>query len=373
MSNNIILFSFLGLLALSLFFAGTMTGLLNDQYREDAALAEMDWVFPLGMYDRIQIAEAQGEVGFKVESASWSVLQDRYYELLDEEGKPMQDDWFPRDADTSSRMELKVHPAGYYVVRDENNEANYIVNLRGEHLTWFHYGTHLELTEVPGYAIDRNSGKVIAIKEGNDVTVYEPDSGERVVNQLGDFWLMEKDLTWTGSPLTVYYLRDMDFQVALDGMLFDGIYDIDSDRIAACVITSGTLYRLPEEEISVDWRVMNVSGDTIYPMGDDEDVIMLGADEGYWFAMEDHEHRKIYFNDGTEPIDFVEDARPVGPCRNGLFVFQNEDGKYGVMRKDGIVAAQPLFDNMSPLHQNMAVVVNGGRLGVIRLKGGEDS
>ncbi|MBR5489494.1 MAG: hypothetical protein IKV72_07280, partial [Firmicutes bacterium] len=80
----------LGMLAtvmiISLFFSLTMTGLLVRQNQTFEQMEELDWVLPLGTYDRIRAAEAEGKVAFLVESASWST--DFYSELVDAEGKP---------------------------------------------------------------------------------------------------------------------------------------------------------------------------------------------------------------------------------------------------------------------------------------------
>ncbi|MBR5488347.1 MAG: WG repeat-containing protein, partial [Firmicutes bacterium] len=269
-------------------------------------------------------------------------------------------------------LELNIHPEGYFV-KQNPNDSEHVQDLYGESLTWFQYGSSLVLTEVPGYAIETVTNRVLAIRQGEDITVYEPEEEERVMGQKGDYWIIEKSLPWPGNNLTVFYLRDMDFQIAMDGMLFDSIYDIDGDYIACTVITSGTYYRPPEEVVEVDWCVMTTDGNRVYPQNSAADSILLSADEGYCVFMEDHEHRKMYFYDGSAPLELEEGTMPMGPCIDGLISFKTDDGKYGVINKDGEIVVQPLFDSMSKLHQNMAVVVYGNDFGVIRLEGGTQS
>ena len=364
----------LGMLAavliFSLFFSLTVNGLLHEQNRKLDVLDDMDWVFPLGTYDRIKVAEAEGKVAFLVESSSWNT--DYYSELIDAEGNSAAYGWYLGDVNGNGQLELNIHPDGYFVNRNPN-DSEHVQNLRGVPLTWFQYGSSLVLTEVPGYVIDASKGSVLSITEGDDITVYEPEEGEHVINQMGDYWIIEKSLPWPGGNLSVLYLRDMDFQVAMDGMLLDSIYNIDGEYIACEMITSGTYYNLPQEVIEVDWRVMTEDGEIFYSANSSGDMSLLNAGTGYYFVLEDPETRKIYFYDGSAPLDLEKGTMPVGPCRNGLFVFKNEEGKYGVMDKSGQIAAEPLFDSMSCLHQNMAVVVYGNDFGVIRLKGGGQS
>ena len=361
----------LGMLAavllISLFFSLMVTGLLTRQNRDLGQMEELDWVFPLGTYDRIRVAEAEGKVAFLVESSSWST--DYYSELVDTEGKPAAYGWYLGGIKGNGLLELNIHPKGYYVKRNPN-DSEHVQNLHGEPLTWFQYGSSLLLSETPGYAIETVTNRVLAIRQGDDITVYEPEDGERVIDQKGDYWIIEKSLPWPGNNLTVFYLRDMNFQIAMDGMLFGGIYDIDGDYIACEVITSGTYYKPPQEVVEVDWRIMTAEGEIFYSANASGDMSLLNAGTGYYFVMEDPETRKMYFYDGSGPLDFEKGTMPVGPCVDGLIRFKTEDGKYGIMNKDGEIVVQPLFDSMSYLHQNMAVVVYGEDFGVIRLKGG---
>lgn len=367
--NKIILAVLAGLLAVSVLCAVNVTSRLNNMDKIQEQLDAMDWVLPLGGYDRIKIAEVQDEVYF-------AVKKDETAEILDAEGKRTSAMKGLKEACEENyffTLDVRIHPEGYWLAYGPSWDWQQIRTCDGNREQYFQeklYDRQLLLTEKPGYVIDRSNRTVMDLKTGN--VIYTAKADERVVRQLGDFWIMEREIPWPNAGLTLTYLRDMNFQLALDGMLFDGIWNIDGDRIIGTVITTGTYDQLPEEVIAVENCVLDTSGKILFSDADVEsgDLILLGAEDGYFFALENHEHYRMHFTDGSGFVDFAEGYEPVGTCQNGVFAFTDRAGKYGFRNKAGETIIPPIFDQASFIHQGMAVVTRGSYTGVIRLEGG---
>lgn len=367
--NKIILAVLAGLLAVSVLCAVNVTSRLNNMDKIQEQLDAMDWVLPLGGYDRIKIAEVQDEVYF-------AVKKDGKVEILDAEGKRTSAMKGLKEAceeNSFFTLDIRIHPEGYWLAYGPSWDWQQIRTCDGNTEQYFQeklYDRQLLLTEKPGYIIDRISRTVMDMKTGD--VIYTAKADERVVRQLGDFWIMEREIPWPDAGLTLTYLRDMNFEVALGGMLFDGIWNIDGDRIIGTVITTGTYDKLPEEVIAVENCMLDASGKILFSDADVEsgDLIILGAEDGYFFTLEGHEHYRMHFTDGSGTVDFAEGYEPVGACQNGVFAFTDRADKYGFKNRAGETVIPLIFDQVSTIHQGMAVVTRGSYTGVIRLEGG---
>ena len=369
LKNKIVLATVISLLAVSVICAFNLTSRLNSMDRIQSQLDAMDWVIPLGTYESLYAAEVQGNVYFAAE-------QGKDVTILDAEGKPAAEMAGLAEArDCFYKLEVLIHPEGYWI--DLSSAGYQKIRTCDESQRYFDgyiAGSSLILADQPGlaYTMTGNGNTAVNLKTGK--VIYTAKSDERIVRQDGEFWIMEREIPWSNAALTLTYLRDMNFEMALDGMLFDGIWDIDGDHIAGAVITTGTYDQLPEEVIAVENCILDTSGNVLYSDADTEsgDLILLGADEGYFFTMENHERYRMHFSDGSGSLDFAEGHEPVGPCRDGLFAFTTGEDRYGFKNKDGETVIPAIFDMVSQPHQGLAAVQRGRDVGVIRLEGGAD-
>ena len=378
--NGLIKAMFIGMIILSLLCALTVKQQFEKMDWTEQMLSQYEWVIPLGMYDEISAAEIGDTVYFLAGSGEEG---NREYTVYVWDGTSLKNDaqWENMQVFLSShggnRLTRNVHPAGYWISRKSGvSEREYVTDMEGSRLTSNHRSYMLQLTEQPGYVINRENNTVISL-ENQDV-IYKALENERIMNQRGDYWIMERDIPWPhGVPLTIMYLRNMDFSMALDGMLFDSVYEVEDGKICGTVITTGTYDVLPEEVIAVEERIVEADGSWTPLFADASDGMILSAGDGYYVTQEwSHEESKtqtiIHFLDGRESAVIENWMDPIGPCRNGFIAFQyQKDLKEGFMDASGVIVAEPIFSNCSYPHLDTAVVVHYGQMGVLHLKGGE--
>ncbi len=378
--NGLIKAMFIGMVILSLLCASTVKQQFEKMDWTEQQLSQYEWVIPLGMYDEISSAEIGDTVYFLAGSGEEG---HREYTVYEWDGTSLKNDaqWKNMQIFLTSqggnRLTRNVHPAGYWISRKSGvSEREYVTDMEGSQLTSSYGNYMLQLTEQPGYVINRENNTVISL-ETQDV-IYKAPENERVMNQMGDYWIMERDIPWPhGVPLTIMYLRNMDFTMALDGMLFDSVYEIEGGKICGTVITTGTYDVLPEEVIAVEERIVEPYGSWTPLFTNAADGVILSAGDGYyvtqeWSPTESKIQTKIHFLDGRESAVIEDWMEPIGPCRNGIIAFQNQnDLKKGFMNVSGEIIAEPIFTNCSYPHLDTAVVVHNGQLGVMRLKGGD--
>lgn len=352
-----------------------------------------DWLVPLGQYDLIYGATLEDDVYYRAASV---LLKDSmgtaYVEaVLDEEGRELENFNGSLDRFTIDYRHLMVelHPAGYGLTEVDytgDKPSDWEVrDLTGKLL--YADGGWLTLTEEPGYVISADKRSVIDLFTGD--TVFTAPSNERIKGQAGGFWQMELDLPWydNGDTLTVEYLRDMDFQVALDGKLSSGYSQILQDGlIIGDIVVNGTYYNWPSEYIEVDWCVLD--SETGLPAEGFENLdisAFSGAEDG-WFAVRNEEGcLRMYFTDGEGGfLDLPKGVRPVGPLSEGIFpaaynertdsplmgeIYNNSD-RCGFMDRQGNLVTELIFERCSPVREDCAVVQYDDKVGILRLKGG---
>lgn len=378
--NGLIKAMFIGMAILSLLCASTVKQQFEKMDWTEQMLGQYEWVIPLGMYDEISAAEIGDTVYFLTGSGEEGK---REYTVYEWNGISLKNDaqWKNMQVFLTShggnRLTRNVHPAGYWISRKSGvPEREYVTDMEGSQLTSSYGSYMLQLTEQPGYVINRENNTVISL-ETQDV-IYKALENERIMNQMGDYWIMERDIPWPhGVPLTITYLRNMDFSIALDGMLFDSVYEVEGGKICGTVITTGTYDVLPEEVIAVEERIVEADGSWTPLFSEAGDGVILGAMDGYyktreWNSGEAESQTMIHFMDGRASAVIESGVEPIGPCRNGFIAFQNEDGlKKGFLNQKGEIIVEPIFERCSDSQLDAAVVMHNGQYGVLYLKGGE--
>ena len=375
--NGLMKALFIGLIVLSLLCVSTVNRQFDQMDWQEQQLNAYEWVIPLGLYDEIQVAEFDGKVYFLAGAGEPGSMDYTVYET-DAEGdslQPLDGFWQPfLTSDVDHRMEREIHPAGYWITRNSGaSDREYVTDMDGNQLSPKSKEYTLQLTETPGYVIDMESRAVFSLDSGKPV--YQALENERVVGQMGDYWIMERDIPWPhGVPLTLMYLRNMDFSMALDGMLFDSVYEVEDGKICGTVITTGTYDVLPDEVIALEERIVEADGSWTEIFDEAGDGVILGAGDGYYVTHDwESEETRVNFLDGSAPAAIEKNMELFGPCCNGVIAFQNLDDnlKKGFLNCKGEILIEPIFEACSTPHQDMAVVVHSGRTGVIRLKGGD--
>ncbi len=371
--NGLVKALFIGLIVLSLLCVTTVNRQFAQMDWQEQQLNEYEWAIPLGLYDEIQVAEFDGKVYFLTGAGEPGSMDYTVYEADGETLKPLDGFWQPFLTSDVYRMTREIHPAGYWIYRASGDSGReYVTDMDGNQLSPKSKKYTLQLTETAGYVINMESRAVFSLDSGKPV--YQALENERVVDQMGDYWIMERDIPWPhGVPLTVMYLRNLDFSMALDGMLFDSVYEVEGGKICGTVITTGTYDVLPDEVIAVEERIVEADGSWTKIFDEAGDSVILGAGDGYYVTLErDGKEKKIQFLDGSAPTAIDKNVELFGPCRNGVIAFQNQDDlKRGFLNRKGEILTEPIFEGCSTPHLDMAVVVHNGRTGVIRLKGGD--
>lgn len=375
--NGLMKALFIGLIVLSLLCVSTVNRQFDQMDWQEQQLNAYEWVIPLGLYDEIQVAEFDGKVYFLAGAGEPGSMDYTVYET-DADGdslKPLAGFWQPfLTSDVDHRMTREIHPAGYWITRNSGaSDREYVTDMDGNQLSPKSKKYTLQLTETPCYVIDMESRTVFSLDSGK--SVYQALENERVVGQMGDYWIMERDIPWPhGVPLTLMYLRNMDFSMALDGMLFDSVYEVEDGKICGTVITTGTYDVLPDEVIALEERIVEADGSWTEIFDEAGDGVILGAGDGYYVTHDwESEETRVNFLDGSAPAAIEKNMELFGPCCNGVIAFQNLDDnlKKGFLNCKGEILIEPIFEACSTPHQDMAVVVHSGRTGVIRLKGGD--
>ena len=371
--NRLVLAVFIGLILLSLLCISTVNRELAEMEWQEATLQGYDWLIPMGIYDGIHVAEMNGTVYFTAEIGTERELDGTIYKSNGTYLAVTEEyDWFLNLCADREHLQLDVHPAGYGITqRWAGAGKEYVWDMERKRLTEDFDRFSLQLTEASGYAIDRIQNTVISLTDGS--VVYRAKSDERIVGQDGDYWILERDIPWPDAGLTLTYLRDMEFGIALNGMLFDSVYDVHEGRILGTVITSGTYYALPEEVISVENRFVEADGSWEPLFEEGEDNVLVRGQDGFYILLDrETEEQTLCYMDGTEPLQLSEGTEPVA-VNDGIVTVETEDGKMGYLDLQGNVIAEPIFSQVSIPHKNLAVVVFNGDVGVIRLKGGGGS
>lgn len=235
----------------------------------------------------------------------------------------------------------------------------------------------------------------------------ELPAGERILRYEGGYWIMEWEMPWgEEQTLTMNYFRDENFEVALDGKLFDGLGIYDG-VIVGTLVVNGTYDAPPEEVIMTENQVIAEDGTVLYPSphihgGVSDTATIYGADEGY-FCTADYgvyddndglilhwfEEVKAARKEGREErgwIGFEGRTRPVGPCRDGLLCYRVSTKRsifeilfgvggvttFGYMNKEGKTVIPAIFEMATPPYEGCAMVVYHGEAGVIDLKATEE-
>lgn len=370
--NGLIKAMFIGMVILSLLCVSTVKQQFEQMDWTEQQLNEFEWIIPLGLYDEINVAETGGSVYFLTGTGEKGNME---YTVFEWDGKKLKNNeqWqLLLTSNVDSNLTRKMHPAGYWIYRESNQSGReYVTDMQRNRLTTRHGKYTLRLTEQPGYVIDMGANSVISLETGN--VIYTAQENERVMNQMGDYWIMERDIPWPhGVPLTILYLRNMDFSMALDGMLFDSVYEVEGGKICGTVITTGTYDVLPEEIIAIEERIVDADGSWTPIFQTAGDGVILSAGDGYYVTREwNTDETKIHFFDGGEPVIIEDGIEPNGPCRDGIIpYYEQKNFKKGFLNISGEVVAEPIFSECSYPHQGTAVVVHNGRYGVLRLKGG---
>jgi len=352
------------------------------------ALDGYDWLVPLGQYEWIYGAE--------LDSGSYFLLQDKLTNVsmdgtrqpvyadtvVDSQGRDVPEELsgFGNMEKSGLLLDISVHPAGYGIMEFEstNGPSSYSVRtLSGEAL--YSDGGRLELSQVPGYVISFEKNAVIDLKTGE--TVYEPPEGERVIRQEGNFWRMELDLPWyeNGDTLTVEYLRDMDFQVALGGRLSSGASQVVKDGlIIGDLVVNGDYYNWPSEYIEVEWLVLDAATGLPAEGFAEYNIYRFSGDGDGWLCTrnDDGSLRMHVTEPGADEtavwFDLPEDVKPVGPMREGLAAVRDGYGRFGFLDRTGQMVTDFVFDRVSSVHDGCAAVKFEDSAGIIRLKGGAD-
>ncbi len=372
--NGLVKALFIGLIVLSLLCVTTVNRQFAKMDWQEQQLNEYEWAIPLGLYDEIQVAEFDGKVYFLAGAGESGTMDYTVYEADGDTLKPLTGFWQPfLTSDVDHRMTREIHPAGYWITRNSSSsDREYVTDMDRNQLTSKYKKHTLQLTETAGYVINMENRAVFSLDSGKPV--YQALENERVTGQMGDYWIMERDIPWPhGVPLTLMYLRNMDFSMALEGMLFDSVYEVEGGKICGTVITTGTYDVLPDEVIAVEERIVEADGSWTKIFDKAGDGVILGAGDGYYVTHDwESEETMLCFLDGSAPAAIEKKMELFGPCRNGIIAFQKQDDlKRGFLNRRGEILIEPIFEVCSTPHQDMAVVVHSGRTGVIRLKGGD--
>ena len=370
--NGLIKAMFIGIVILSLLCISLVNQMLAKMDVKEQSLIGYEWIIPLGMYDEINAAEFQESVYFL---AGEGEEGNRTYTIYEWDGTSLKinENWHIfLTSGKENNLSRKVHPAGYWISRDKDG-MECVTDLERNQLTSYRNEFTFELTELPGYVIDRVQDSVISLN--NQSIVYRAPENEGIHGQMGDYWIMEVDIPREGrAPITLLYLRNQDFSMALDGMLFTVIREIESGTVCGEAVTNVSYDDLPAKLIYSEERIVEADGSWRAVSPDAGKMGIMGADDGYYTTWARNTDKlRLHFFDGTDSAPIEGGMKPFGPRRNGIIAFrmQDDDLKTGFMNSKGEIIVEPIFSEWSIPHMDTAVVVHDGQVGVLRLKGGD--
>lgn len=387
LKNKIILAAALILLAVTLLSIWRIHALQAEEGWDEELMKSLDWVIPPGVYAGIVMEEVDGQLLFRVDNDT----------VLNEKGRSVDLKGLQRmHADWDS---IAYHSAGYGIVQESLGMGEYsyrVESLDGEVL--YDAGKRtIGMTEEPGYIL-LGDGSVVSLENGK--TVYTPKEGEAVSSQIGDYWIMTVTFPWRTefNTNTLLYLRNLDFSVALDGMLFTYIGDIEGDRIVGKVLEGYDYYgKRPEHnprqpELPAAFRVLDGEGNVLFPLTpEDAASEIFGVADGCVISEvsdgSEFLQQRLHFVDNLPENDAYIDL-PKGMYLQGMSatgyisfrqagaIYDEKDDRYhdgmGIMNRQGDIIVPPVFSYVRRILQDCAVVELSGEYGVIRIGGGRD-
>lgn len=379
LKNRIILAAILVLMTvtvLSIWQIGRIQS--NEGWDRDFAKS-LDWVITPGIYDRIAMDQVDGNLIFRVEGSAIDG-----YIHINEDGEKVPLKGLQRM--TSNWNGIGYHDAGYGIVLetapDGYSEIWQLVTAEGDVL--YDRGREgFSMSEMPGYIYfnTRGNSRVVRVESGE--TVYFAPEGERVYHQMGNYWIMSLTLPGKSetNPEALYYLRNPDFSVALDGMMFTEISEIEGDRILGKVLEDYNYYgerpvhSKNSPELSVSQIVLDGSGSVLYsPDEIDTGCEIITDGDGWFITSEIHDGKrleKMHFFESLKEEDALE-------LPEGIFVMDVYDGGYmrfddstkaGLMDRNGNIIIPAEFAYVRDMEQDCVVVVLGSECGAIRIGG----
>ncbi len=382
LKNRIILIAILTLAAVTILTIWQIGRIQSEEGWDRDFAKSLDWVITPGIYDRIAMDQVDGNLIFRVEGSAI----DGYIDI-NEDGEKVPLKGLQRM--TSNWNGIGYHDAGYGIVLetapDGYSEIWQLVTADG--VVLYDSGTEgFSMSEMPGYIYfnTRGNSRVVRVESGE--TVYFAPEGERVYNQMGNYWIIS--LTLPGktefNQETLYYLRNQDFSVALDGMMFTGISEIEGERILGKVLEDYNyyderpVYSKASPELSVSEKVLDGSGNVLFSPDEIGDGCEITSDGDGWFiTSEMHEGKqlvKMHFFDSLKEENALE-------LPEGIFVMDVYDGGYmrfddsqkaGLMDRNGNIILPSEFAYVRDMEQDCVVVVLGSECGVIRIGGDRD-
>ncbi|MBQ8562359.1 MAG: hypothetical protein IJ443_00515 [Firmicutes bacterium] len=380
LKNRIILASVLVLVAVTVLSIWQIGRIQKEEGWDRFFAKSLEWVIAPGIYQQIAVVEADGELVFCVEGGAAEEPV-----AIDENGRHVNLKGMQRMAENG----IGYHDAGYGIVNetaaDGYSEIWQLVTVDGEVL----YDSRNEgfsMTEMPGYIrfSTRGNSRVVSLESGE--VVYSAPEGETVSGQKGNYWIMSVTFPWRTefNTETLYYLRNLDFSVALDGMMFTGISEIEDDMILGKVLEGydyygeRLVYGKDSPELSVSEKVLDGSGTVLYsPDEIGAGCEITSAGDG-WFTTAETcggaRVEKMHFFDSLKDGDALELPEGILPWElydKGYIQFADSE-KTGIMDRKGNVIVPPGFAYVRDLEKDCVVVVLGSECGVIRIGGNRD-
>lgn len=156
-----------------------------------------------------------------------------------------------------------------------NKDGAYIVTARtdAEKVIYTARSKDASFADIEGYIIDKNeSGKKVVVDFLTGEMVFVPKGDDNIVTNVGKIWLIESMVEGDGLlSTTVYYVLDENFDVALNGRIFNSVHHTDK-YLYGQLLTNENYYNM--QEISkyevfgpspdMEYTVVDGNGDIVY-------------------------------------------------------------------------------------------------------------
>ena len=379
LKNRIILLSIFILVAVTILTIWQIGRIQLDEGWDRDFAKSLDWVIVPGIYDRIAMGQVDGNLIFRVEG---STIDGPVH--INEDGETVHLKGLQRMS--SNWNGIGCHDAGYGIVLetapDGYSEIWQLVTAEGDVL--YDSGTEgFSMSEMPGYIYFDTRGNSRVVRAESGETVYFAPEGEHVYNQMGSYWIMSLTLPGKSeiNPETLYYLRNTDFSVALDGMMFTGISEIEGDMILGEVLEEYNYYgerpvhSMNSSELSVSEKVLDGRGNVLFsPDEIGADCEITSAGDGWFITSEMHDGKrleKIHFFDCLKEAYALElpEGALVGDVYDSGYMRVDDYPKAGLMDRNGNTVIPSKFAYVRDMEQDCVVVVLGSECGVIRIGG----
>ena len=206
--------------------------------------------------------------------------------------------WRGEQIHTERTKETVYAERGNYVIV-EQNDVYTIKTAEGEVL-YTAKGLYPEFTEKEGYIIDTTSpGKSGIVNFLTGEVVYEPGENDSIISNVLGYWIVETEISDGGAWSSVYYyLLDENFEIAMDGKMFDDWSSTDKYIYGQMLVNEDyyTKEELSKYEVfgpSPDSKhcVINKNGEIVYETDEyihymEDDCIVIQDDEGEYFYLD---------------------------------------------------------------------------------------